>query len=169
MSQPSQQLVRSMFHYDPIAGKLYYTADFPPRGKTGQEPGWINSRGYRRMSIGGKELAYHKVIWLWMTGIWPVTDIDHEDNNRSNNIWANLRLASRSQNLMNQGKKLNNTSGFKGVTTRGNSHSVRFRFGGMVIHAGSYSSARVAAEVYDLEVIKYQGCFAKTNKALGLL
>jgi hypothetical protein len=105
----------------------------------------------------------------WMTGVIPSQDIDHEDRHRANNVWTNLREGSRSQNLTNQGLKHNNRSGFKGVTSRGNSHSVRFRVNRKVIHIGSFSTAKQAAEVYDWEVVKYQGVYAKTNKSLGLL
>ena len=104
-----------------------------------------------------------------MTGFYPAEDIDHIDGNRSNNIWTNLRLATRRQNLMNQGKRPNNHSGFKGVTSRGNSYAVRFRANGKIVWVGSFPTAKEAAEAYDREVVKHQGDFAKTNRALGLL
>lgn len=169
MIRLTQEYLKQVFDYDPVSGILSYAKNMRPRGKIGQEAGWVNARGYRRVNLHGKEYAAHVLIWFWMTGSFPPQDIDHIDGNRSNNIWLNLRLASRSQNLRNQGKKTNNTSGFKGVTSRGNSHSVRFRVDGQVIHIGSYSTAEEAAAVYDREVVKHQGCFAKTNKALGLL
>ena len=160
---------RELFVYDPLTGKLLNVISRPPRGKIGAEAGWVNSQGYYRVSVHGRDLPGHVVIWVMMTGSYPAEDIDHIDGNRSNNIWTNLRLATRRQNLMNQGKRPNNRSGFKGVTSRGNSHSVRFRANGKVIHIGSFPTAKEAAEAYDREVVKHQGDFAKTNRALGLL
>ena len=168
MRNLTHKQVVELFNYDPITGALTHRQK-SARGSVGEEAGWVNSRGYHRVSIEGVEYAAHKVIWLLVTGTHPVTDIDHEDNNRANNAWKNLRPATRSQNLMNQGKRSNNASGYKGVTSRGNSHSVRFRSNGKVIHAGSYPSALEAAQAYDREVVKHQGQFAKTNKSLGLI
>lgn len=161
--------LRKLFNYDPLTGILTNAIDRPPFGKIGVEAGWVNSRGYHRVSVHGQDLPAHVVIWVMMTNSYPLGDIDHIDRNRSNNIWANLRLASRCQNLVNQGKKPNNRSGFKGVTSRGNSHSVRFRINGKIVHIGSFKTAKEAAEAYDREVVKQQGDFAKTNRALGLL
>jgi hypothetical protein len=164
-----QNLLQKIFKYEPNTGVLTHAVNTPPRGKLGTEVGWINGHGYRRISIKGREYPAHKVIWMWMTGTYPLNDIDHIDGDRSNNSWTNLRLSTRSQNLMNQGRKPNNKSGFKGVTSRGGSHSAQFRIGGKIVRIGSFSTAREAAEAYDREVVKYQGQFAKTNKALGLL
>jgi hypothetical protein len=161
--------LREIFNYDPVTGVLTYAKDMPRRGKVGDVCGGVNSRGYRRVSVRGVSCPAHVVIWLWMTGSLPKEDIDHIDGNRSNNSWDNLRSASRSQNLMNQGVKFNNTSGFKGVCSRGNSHSVRFRINGKVVHIGSFNTAEEAASVYDQEVVKHQGVFAKTNRSLGLI
>ena len=51
-----------------------------------------------------------------MTGEWPSRQVDHKDTDRSNNRWANLRLATGSQNKANMGKRADNKSGYKGVS-----------------------------------------------------
>ena len=51
-----------------------------------------------------------------MTGELPCSDIDHKDNNRSNNSFDNLRLATKSQNSGNMRKKKNTRSKLKGVS-----------------------------------------------------
>jgi hypothetical protein len=42
-------------------------------------------------------------------------EVDHKDLDGHNNRWANLRLATHSQNMGNQKKRATNTSGHKGV------------------------------------------------------
>lgn len=169
MSKLTHSLVKELFDYDPHTGKLTHAKDSPPKGKKGREAGWVTSYGYRRVGAATNEYFAHLVIWLWMTGTIPEMDVDHKDGNRDNNKWDNLRLATRSQNLINQGLKLNNKSGFKGVCSRGNSHSVRLRVNGKVLHFGSFSDPLIAARVYDIEAVRHHGEFAKTNKSLGLI
>jgi hypothetical protein len=50
-----------------------------------------------------------------MTGSFPLFRIDHEDTDKLNNRWRNLRPASASQNAANARLSRRNTSGFKGV------------------------------------------------------
>lgn len=69
------------------------------------------SHGYVLIWLDGKQRAAHRLAWLWMTGAWPLKDIDHIDGNRSNNAWANLRHVDRSTNLENiHGPKSHNRS-----------------------------------------------------------
>lgn len=165
----SQSKLKKLYDYNPKSGKLIYKINCPPKGLIGNEAGWINKRGYRKISINGNEFPAHKIVWLFMTGYYPKEDIDHIDRVRSNNAWKNLRLATRSNNLKNQGLKPNNKSGYKGVTSRGNSHSVRLRVNKQRISFGPFCTAKEAAHFYDVQAIKYYGEFAVTNKSLGLL
>ncbi|ATW58107.1 HNH homing endonuclease [Pseudomonas phage inbricus] len=167
--KPTQSEVANLFSYDPASGRLTFLVNMPPRGIAGEEAGWINKRGYRRVSIGGWEYPAHHVIWLLMTGSWPTIDVDHRNRVRSDNTWSNLRQATRSNNLMNQGVKHNNRSGYRGVNSRGNSHVVVFREHGKTIRLGPFSTTLEAALEYDREIVKRRGEFAVTNKQLGLI
>lgn len=168
-AKPTQVRLHYLFDYDPITGVLTHKNPQSNRVKQGDVVGCVGAAGYRYISIDGCLYRAHVAIWAYVTGHWPNNDVDHEDRNRDNNCWTNLREGTRSQNLMNQARKFNNTSGFKGVTSRGNSHSVRFRTDKGIVHIGSFKTAIEAAEVYDREVVKYQGQFSKTNKQLGLI
>ena len=57
-----------------------------------------------------KKIRTHHLVWYYSTGQWPDKAIDHIDNNRSNNSFNNLRLATRKENsvnrLANKGKDL---------------------------------------------------------------
>lgn len=55
-----------------------------------------------------------------VTGVDPVDQVDHEDTNRLNNRWQNLREAANGPNIQNSRLRKDNSSGVKGVTQKGN-------------------------------------------------
>ena len=61
---------------------------------------------------------YHRVVWLWHNGDWPVHQIDHIDQDKTNNIIENLRDVTQSVNNYNHPMMGNNRSGVNGVSWR---------------------------------------------------
>lgn len=108
-------LVRRIFTYDPVEGILRW--NIHGRGiPFGKAAGSSSTKGgHLAVSIGGKDYKVQVIIWLWMTGNWPQSMVDHRDRIKQNNKWDNLRLATRSQNAMNTKVRADNTSGHKGV------------------------------------------------------
>lgn len=170
MKRPTIDEIRHAIVYDPINGTFFWSHEgnvyINHRGK---EAGTTGSRGHRKIVYKGIQLKAHHVAWAIIYGYWP-DEIDHEDNDRSNNRIKNLREASRQQNQMNRTISKNNTSGFKGVSKR--------KYGGFeskiivnkqYIHLGKFNTAKEAAEAYDNAALTHHGSFAKTNKMLGLL
>jgi len=105
--------VRELLHYDPELGWFMWAVDRGPF-KAGSVPGTMDERGYVRIEIDGKSYRAHQLAWLWMTGAWQSYEIDHEDRNRANNKWTNLRLATRRQQMQNAAWKPG-ISGIPGV------------------------------------------------------
>lgn len=104
-----------MFDYDPATGALVWKEpirNHQLKGKAAGSPTW---NGYRSVQVRDKLVKVHRLIWCWMTGDWPVGDIDHINSIRSDNRWCNLRSANRQQNNANSRVSKNNKSGFKGV------------------------------------------------------
>ena len=156
------------FDYNPETGILSHRVRTTNRIKVGDPVGHLHSSGYLTTAIDGKAYRLHRLIWFYVTGRWPDHDVDHEDNNRANNAWDNLREGTRTQNLHNMRAK-NPASGFKGVLRRDGSFSASIRDHGKRIHLGSFRTGKEAAEAYDAAATALFGEFAKTNKALGLL
>ncbi len=112
--------VRSILLYDPLTGIFTWKhrPEYPQNWNTryvGKKAGRI-SAGYIGISIAKKRYKASRLAWLYMTGQWPVDEVDHKDLNRSNDKWDNLRAATSSQNKKNLGMRSDNTSGIKGVS-----------------------------------------------------
>ena len=155
-----------LLEYCPASGVLRWKVDAHHyRARPGREVGSLNNYGYRCLSVGGRPLRAHRVIWLMMTGAWPPCSIDHIDGCRSNNKWENLRLATISQNNSNSKLNSRNTSGFRGVSfdRRNNKWIANICVGGVQKNLGRYSSPVAAAQAYDKAAITAHREFARLN------
>ena len=111
----SQELVKELFSYDHASGEFLCRK---ARGnlKVGDVAGTVDYQGYVRISISGRRYRAHRLVWLYVYGIMPDTEIDHINGIKNDNRLSNLRLATRAQNETNKGKQRNNKSGYKGVS-----------------------------------------------------
>jgi len=114
--------------YQFVAKRYLLYPDFPTglavkysfnnRCKPGQQAGAYNVKSKRSIvNMNGKSYKCARVVYYLATGIDPgIYEVDHIDQDSSNNSIQNLRLANRSQNAMNMKLKSSNTTGFKGVS-----------------------------------------------------
>ncbi len=121
------------------------------------------SIGYIYVLVG-KHYAAHRIAWLLMTGEWPKADIDHRNKNRADNRWVNLREATRSQNLANQGPRPNNTSGLKGVSwdAKNNKWVAQISKDGKARKIGRFQSKDEASAAYCAKAKELFGEFASS-------
>jgi hypothetical protein len=92
-------------------------------------------------------------------------EVDHIDRNGLNNRRSNLRIATHAENQQNQGLRVNNTSGFKGVNWHKPMQKWRayIQANGKLHHLGLYSTPEDAARAYDTAAITLHGDFARLN------
>lgn len=83
--------------------------------RKGLYAGTHKADGYVIVRVDGVNYRAHRLIWFYHHKVWPLGDIDHINGDRGDNRLANLREASRSQNIANSKLRITNTSGFKGV------------------------------------------------------
>jgi hypothetical protein len=110
----TQERLKELLEYSPETGLFFWLVD---RGgkKTGDIAG-CRKRTYIVINIDDCSYRAHHLAWLYITGEWPEPFVDHRDLNKHNNVWTNLRLATKSQNQANIGVIKSNVSGFKGVS-----------------------------------------------------
>ena len=69
-------------------------------GQVGRKLGATNKRGYVAICIDGKTYYAHRLAWFYVHNEWP-DEIDHINRNKSDNRIRNLRVCTRSENMLN--------------------------------------------------------------------
>lgn len=107
--------LKELLHYNPETGVFTWARSVGQRARIGRVAGSKVPSGYIKISVSKRVYSAHRLAWLYMTGSWPENEIDHVDNNPSNNAFSNLREATKSQNAQNRGNRKGTVSRFKGV------------------------------------------------------
>ncbi len=158
--------VRRLLDYDQHSGDLRWREWRGKRGPKGGRAGTTKPRGHVEVKIYGIRYQAHRLVWLWMTGLWPELAIDHRDCNPGNNAWSNLREATDRQQMHNRKALSSNKLGIKGV------HAVTSRRGvvwykaqinldGKVTYLGRFKTPQQAHEAYKIASGRHFGLFAR--------
>lgn len=111
----SLNYLKEILEYDPKTGIFIWKVKKTNNVFVGQRAGSKDKNGYLIIGVDYKAYKAHILAWYYMTGEWPLQDIDHKNEITDDNKYNNLRLATKSQNGINHSKNKNNTSGYKGV------------------------------------------------------
>ncbi|MBV1814509.1 HNH endonuclease [Pseudomonas viridiflava] len=112
------------------------------------------SDGRTVIRIGARTYLSYRLAWLWMTGSWPLLEIDHIDGDPTNDSFSNLRDASRRANQQNirKAKRDKRSSEFLGVFANRPSYKKPWRSaiyaGGRQISLGSFDTEEEAHAAY---------------------
>lgn len=134
---------------------------------------WYLSRyGYARTSayigtINGKEQRIEYRLHRFLLSAPKGKEVDHVNRDKLDNRKHNLRLSTRSQNMANTGLSVDNTTGFRGVSSHKNAWQASIRFNGKLIYLGRYTSPQKAAKAYNEKAKELFSDFAYINDQLG--
>jgi hypothetical protein len=113
---------RRIFDYNPETGKLVWKIRIHPnsRAKPGSTAGCVKhnpttGKSYRYVKLRQEKCMAHRLVWLIVTGEWPVNQIDHINGNGLDNTWVNLRDVTAQQNGQNARRRVDNKTGVTGV------------------------------------------------------
>ena len=162
--------LREVLDYDAMTGIFSWKVSTTFRVKVGQVAGGSDGHGYLRIAIDGRKHLSHRLAWLYQTGAWPRRHIDHINGTKTDNRFANLREATRSQNMSNRGKLATNTSGFKGVTRRHDEKRWRaqIKVHGKIRNLGRFNTPEEAHAAYGVAAKKYHGEFSNVGSGCEL-
>jgi hypothetical protein len=162
-SEISLERLKEIISYDPETGLFTWLVKRGSRAMPGYSAGKKTKNGYWTISIDYQSVKAHRLAWFYMTGEWPDLDIDHINGCGTDNRWANLRLATCSQNSANTRTPKNNKSGHKGVSWH--APSARWRAaiwrGGRQYHIGFHATVDLAAAAYEKKAAELFGEFAR--------
>lgn len=150
MSSLTHEGLRSLISYDAESGALMWLEAAGP-SRAWQQAGRPTARGYIYVNIAGETHPAHRLIWFYVTGRWPLGDIDHRDGVKGNNRWANLRDVSHAENAQNKRKAaLHSRTGLLGVhyDERRRRFVASIRVNGKGKMLGRFQTAKEAQEAY---------------------
>lgn len=134
--------------------------------RNGRRAGCVTHHGYWRVTLRGRYLLVHRIVWTLATGRDPVGfQIDHIDGDGLNNALTNLRLATASENGRNRSAERGAQSQLKGVSRCRRSGRWRAYIGhsGSSRALGTYGTEVEAARAYDRAASDLHGEFARLN------
>jgi hypothetical protein len=159
----TSERLNELFTYSVVTGQLIRKVTINYKALAGQLVDFKHNAGYSSVAVDGVRLLVHRVIWCMVTGSWPTEILDHIDGNRSNNIWTNLRSATRAENNRNGLGWQKSKSGLKGVypAKAANRWEAKITVNSKSKSLGTYDSIHEAKEAYNRAAIYHYRDFAK--------
>lgn len=122
-------------------GTIHYAA--------GTEAGTIHKiQGYRFVTYRYRKSKVSRLVWLLMTGSWPVNQIDHINGVVDDNRWVNLRdVTSRQNNQNRSGHRRGRLVGSY-FSKQAGKWQGRIRLNGVNLYLGYFNTEKLAHEAY---------------------
>ena len=110
---------RELFDYNPETGDLVWRVDRSNSVRKGRIAGRVElckwGKRYRFVTVDGKIVRAHRLIWMIVHGHLPKGQIDHINGDGTDNRLENLRDVTHQENSKNRRRQSNNKSGVTGV------------------------------------------------------
>lgn len=144
----SCEQLKSLLDYDPHTGVFTRCIDVA-KYKAGENAGTKSK--YIQIGVNGTVYTAQRLAWLFMTGEWPEGQVDHRNQDKHDNRWENLRLATNAQNHQNRDTpNKQNSSRLLGASLhkRTGKYTSQIMVDGKKIHLGYFATAEEAAAAY---------------------
>ncbi len=147
-----EQLETIKERYEVSGAGVVVKTEYHKSPEVGEPVGSIQKRGYRVLTVLGRNFLVHHAVWLLAHSRWPEQPLDHVDGNRLNNSPENLREVSQSQNQKAYAKT-RGAVGYRGVCFRKDigKYIARAYTNGKLTYVGYYDTSEEAAIARDLK------------------
>lgn len=158
--ETAQRLLR----YEEHSGHFYWRVARAKK-KAGSRAGSLKHTGYREIRIDGVGYLEHRLAWLFLNGRWPKAQVDHINNERSDNRACNLREATPQNNAANKRVSRISRSGLKGVyfNTVAKRWAAYIRHNGKGQTIGYYDTPVAASAAYMRRATELFGDYARAS------
>lgn len=146
----TQKRLKEVLHYNHETGVFTWVNPSANRLSVGDVAGCIttfphNNKSYHHIRIDRILYRSHRLAWIYMYGdIDKTLQIDHINNDGTDNRIKNLRLVAASDNAKNKRRYNNNKSGHTGVYKIGSRWRATIGCDGKRIHIGMYDTIEQA-------------------------
>lgn len=140
--------VRSTFRYNLATGELTRMRSY--RGaKAGVVAGQRHKDGSLFVTVFGKRVRVHRLVWFLVTGKWPDHEIDHINGDNTDNRFSNLRDVDHQTNLQNRRAACSHSkTGVLGVSPHRDGFIASVKVDGRYRFLGAYKTVEEASEAY---------------------
>ena len=155
MTQLTQAELKDLLSYDPETGIFTWASG---NMFFGRRAGWVEPHGYRRIKLKRKNYYAHRLAHLYMNGAFPENEVDHENQDRSDNKWSNIsRCVTKQENKRNNSLRSDSTSGICGVTFHKQTKkwSARIKVGSRLKYLGLFATKEDAGLAREEANIEY--------------
>lgn len=138
--------MKELLDYNPDTGVFTWKVNRANIIKAGDTAGGVitfphNNKSYAHIRMDGVLYKAHRLAWLYVYGDLSDDDqIDHINNDSTDNRICNLRIVTGQENVMNKRKYKNNKSGHTGVYKLGNRWRAIIGYEGKRLHIGMYDT-----------------------------
>ena len=141
--RPTVEQITALFAYDPGLGRILWRVSRSPRIKVGQEAGSVTKNGHKIVWLNGRHYQVAHIVWVLLTGQWPVNEIYHRNGDPSDNRFEHLEDITRKELCRRAASSREMKPGRSGVplvTALGKRWTARARIGAKNIYLGVFET-----------------------------
>ena len=138
-----------LLSYDEDSGNLVWNVRRRGQVNPGDIAGHLDATGYVHARLDGRLYKAHRLVWLHVTGAWPLNCLDHIDGNRANNRFGNLRDVVERVNRENRRTAdADSATGVLGTSPHGRGYMAQIVAHGRHHYLGTHDTVEQAHEAY---------------------
>jgi hypothetical protein len=154
------EIARNIWRYDPSTGHFFWLISPKYDVAIWDKAGFFDGR-YWRLRFKRKNYKASRVAWLYVTGKWPLNQIDHKNGNKLDDSFSNLRGATNAENCRNRRVRSDNKLGIKGVYQKKNGFVACVTVDGRPVLNKYFKTLAGAKAAYDAAATGSHGDYAR--------